>query len=145
VSRDLRFAQHLADAADEITRGYVGEEVPGAETKPDGTPATHVDLEVEATLLAIVERERPDDGFLGEEVGFARQGPRRWIVDGIDGTAAFVAGRAEWSTLIALDDRGRSTVGVVSAPALGRRWWAALAAARGRQRYQTQDATGVSG
>ena len=121
MSDDLRFAERLADAADEITRRSVGSKI-SARTKADGSPSTQVDLEVERALLTLVERERPDEGLLGEEVGFARHGDRRWIVDGIDGTAAFVAGRAEWSTLIALEDQGTLTVGLVSAPALGQRW-----------------------
>jgi fructose-1,6-bisphosphatase/inositol monophosphatase family enzyme len=121
---DLRFASRLAEAADEITRRYLGSVVRAAQTKADGSQVTHVDLDVETRLLALVEQERPDDGFLGEEVGHARQGDRRWIIDGIDGTEAFIAQRPEWSTLIALEVSGALRVGVVSAPALSSRWWA---------------------
>jgi histidinol-phosphatase len=113
----------LADAADEITVGYVGRLAP-AERKPDGSPVTAVDVAVEEALLRLVERERPGDAFLGEEVGAAGTGNPRWIVDGIDGTAAFVAGRAEWATLIGLESGGELVLGVASAPVLGRRWWA---------------------
>jgi histidinol-phosphatase len=152
LSDDLRFAERLADAADEITRRYVGAQVPGARTKPDGSPVTQVDLEVERALLTLVELERPDAGFLGEEVGFARHGDPRWIVDGIDGTAAFVAGRAEWSTLIELEDRGNLTVGLVSAPALGQRWsatsgngaWEDGGSGKGRQAHRRLAASGQS-
>jgi histidinol-phosphatase len=96
-----------------------------AVTKPHGSPVTSADLQVEVTLLALIGRERPEDGVLGEEVGLARAGTRRWIIDGVDGTEAFIAHRPEWSTLIALEDRGALKIGVVSAPALTGRWWAA--------------------
>jgi histidinol-phosphatase len=125
VEEDLKFALHLARVAGETTGAYVGTQAAKAKAKPkaDGSLVTDVDLEVETTLLEVVKKRRPGDGFLGEEVGSVLRGERRWIVDGIDGTRAFVAGRAEWSTLIALEERGRITVGVVSAPALDRLWW----------------------
>ena len=122
---DLRFALQLADAADDVTRPHIGHAIADALTKADGSPVTPVDRQVEAALLALIERERPEDGVLGEEVGSAKAGTRRWIVDGIDGTEAFNAQRPEWSTLIALEDHGALTIGVVSAPALPCRWWAA--------------------
>jgi histidinol-phosphatase len=125
VIDDLRFALLLADAADDITRPHIGSAMVDAVTKADGSLVTPVDFQVETALLALVERKRPEDGVLGEEVGSARAGPRRWIVDGIDGTEAFIANRPEWSTLIALEDRGVLKVGVVSAPALSSRWRAA--------------------
>lgn len=70
---------------------------------------------------------RPGDAFLGEEFGGHGRSRRRWIVDAIDGTASFIAGEPEWGTLIALVDHGTTTMGVVSAPACHRRWWAAHA------------------
>jgi histidinol-phosphatase len=121
---DLAFAHRLADAADVISlRRPLGRR-DDVHTKADGSLVTDTDAEVERHLLALVSAECPEDGFLGEEVGQARHGVRRWIVDGVDGTAAFVASRPEWSTLIALEDHGRLLIGVVSSPALGRRWWA---------------------
>jgi fructose-1,6-bisphosphatase/inositol monophosphatase family enzyme len=102
---DLTFAFRLADAADSVTRLHVGAAAPPVHRKADGSPVTAVDVAVEETLLALVQRQRSRDGFLGEEVGQARDGQRRWIVDGIDGTAAFVAGRLEWATLIGLEVR----------------------------------------
>ncbi|WP_035775406.1 inositol monophosphatase family protein, partial [Arthrobacter sp. H5] len=65
------------------------------------------------------------DAVLGEEFGSSGAGARRWIIDPIDGTKNFVRGVPVWATLIALVDEGRPVVGVVSAPALGKRWWAA--------------------
>src|SRR5262249_35497037 len=100
---DLEVALRLADAADAIARHFVGTP-PASQQKPDGSPVTDVDVAVERALLAIVQRDLPGDSFLGEEVGARDSGPdsgdRRWIVDGIDGTSAFVVGRAEWATLI---------------------------------------------
>lgn len=125
VIDDLRFALLLADAADEVTRPHIGSPIADVVTKADGSPVTPVDLQVEAALLALIEREWPNDGVLGEEVGSVRAGARRWIVDGVDGTEAFIAKRPEWSTLIALEESGVLRVGVVSAPALSSRWWAA--------------------
>lgn len=94
------------------------------EVKPDGSPVTTADPEVEDVLRAVVASHRPGDGFVGEEVGETGGRDRRWIVDGIDGTAAFAAGRPTWRTLIALEQQGEVIVGVATCPALGRRWWA---------------------
>jgi histidinol-phosphatase len=122
---DLEFAMALADRADEISGRYFASGPVTFETKPDGSPVTAADLEVEQTLQRLVANTRPGDGFLGEEVGEVGPPARRWIVDGIDGTHAFVVGRPEWGTLIALEDRGEVVVGVASSPGLRRRWWAA--------------------
>ena len=100
------------------------------DTKPDLTPVSEADRAVEAALRARLAAERPSQGVLGEEQGeTAGAGPAagewRWILDPIDGTKNYVRGIPVWATLIALQHRGETTVGVVSAPALGRRWWAA--------------------
>ena len=121
---DLELAQRLADEADSITARHLTGDLPDLATKADGSPVTEVDRDVEQAVAIRVESERPEDGYLGEEVGEVRTGRRRWIVDGIDGTAAFVARRPEWATLIGLEDEGRLVVGIASSPALGRRWWA---------------------
>ena len=121
---DLVLAQRMADVADAIAmRDFTGEPLVFTE-KPDGSPVTTTDPEVEAALRAIVAEERPGDGFLGEEVGATGSGRRRWIVDGIDGTIEFVAGRRGWSTEIALEEDGRVVVGVCTSPALPLRTWA---------------------
>lgn len=96
------------------------------EEKPDLTPVTEADRKVEQVLRDRIAADRPDDGVLGEEFGdVAQTGDRRWIVDPIDGTKNYVRGVPVWATLIALERAGELAVGVVSAPALGRRWWAA--------------------
>jgi histidinol-phosphatase len=121
---DLALALRLADVADAIAmRDFTGEPLAFTE-KPDGSPVTATDPEVESALRAIVAEERPGDAFLGEEVGATGSGGRRWIVDGIDGTIEFVAGRRGWSTEIALEEEGEVVVGVCTSPALPLRTWA---------------------
>jgi histidinol-phosphatase len=125
---DLDFALHLADAADAISIDRFLAADLFVETKPDMTPVSDADRAVEEKLRSIIVRERPKDAILGEEFG-AHAGRlhngREWIIDPIDGTKSFVRGVPIWATLIALREEGTITVGVVSAPALGRRWWAA--------------------
>ena len=91
---------------------------------PTRTPVTEADRAVETELRAILARERPADAILGEEEGELGSGPRRWVIDPIDGTRNYSRGVPVWATLIALEEDGRVVVGVVSAPALHRRWWA---------------------
>jgi histidinol-phosphatase len=96
------------------------------ESKPDLTPVTEADRASESVLRARIEAERPGDGIVGEEYGETEgTGDRRWILDPIDGTKSYVRGIPAWGTLIALERDGEIVVGVVSAPALRRRWWAA--------------------
>jgi histidinol-phosphatase len=123
---DLALAHRLADLADAISHRHFTGGPLEFRTKPDGSPVTDVDEEVERTLRDAVARERPDDGFLGEEVGATATGPRRWIVDGIDGTVNYVAGHPGWGTEIALEDDGRVVVAVSTSPAARRRHWARL-------------------
>jgi histidinol-phosphatase len=94
------------------------------ETKPDRTPVSEADRAVEEDIRARLAESRPDDRVVGEEFGDTGGGPRRWIVDPIDGTKNFVRRIPVWATLIALEVDGVMSLGVVSAPALGRRWWA---------------------
>ena len=124
----------MADSADALTRAAFTGEAVAFTAKHDGSPVTATDVAVEDALLHLVARARPDDGFLGEETGLSNQGPRLWIVDPIDGTRSFVAGGRAWGTLIALSDHGRLVVGVVSAPALGGRWWATVGVGARAQR-----------
>ena len=98
------------------------------ETKPDLTPVTDADKSAEEAIRGQLSRSRPRDAVLGEEFGSSGHGSRRWIIDPIDGTKNFVRGVPVWATLIALVDEGEPVVGVVSAPALGKRWWAAKGA-----------------
>jgi histidinol-phosphatase len=95
------------------------------ETKPDLTPVTEADRAAEQEIRAVLARARPGDAVLGEEMGDAPPGaPRRWIVDPIDGTKGYARGLPVWATLLALECGGELVLGVVSAPALGTRWWA---------------------
>jgi histidinol-phosphatase len=135
---DLSLALSLADLADEMTMARVGAPDLVVETKPDMTPVSDADRAVELALRDRLAQERPDDAVVGEEYG-ASGGPegasgsqnagdagaRRWIIDPIDGTASYVRAMPTWSTLIALEAGGDVVLGVVSMPALGRRWWAA--------------------
>ena len=121
---DLTLALELADVADEITvRRFRAVDLV-VETKPDLTPVTEADRAVERALRDRLAAVRPGDAVVGEEYGTTGAGDRRWIVDPIDGTKNFVRGVPVWATLIALQEDGVTTTGVVSAPALGRRWWA---------------------
>ena len=122
---DLALALSLADAADAITMARFLAADLSVSTKPDLTPVSDADRSVETTIRDIVDARRPGDAVLGEEFGETGESVRRWIVDPIDGTKNFVRGVPVWATLIALEESGEVTVGVVSAPALGRRWWAA--------------------
>jgi histidinol-phosphatase len=94
------------------------------ETKPDLSPVTDADRTAERALRERIARDRPDEGVLGEEEGDDGAAVR-WIIDPIDGTRNFSRGLPVWATLIALERDGDVVCGVVSAPALGRRWWAA--------------------
>jgi histidinol-phosphatase len=125
---DLGLAQRIADAADVITTERFGASDLVVEAKPDLTPVTDADTAVERAVREVLSAERPEDAVSGEEFGAAGSGPRRWVIDPIDGTKNFVRGVPVWATLIALLDGDEPVVGVVSAPALGRRWWAARGA-----------------
>jgi len=123
---DLALALELADVADSITREWFGAADLKVETKPDMTPVSEADTAVERAFRDRLAAARPGDSILGEEYGSASApgSSRRWIVDPIDGTKNYVRGIPVWGTLIALQEDEETTVGVVSAPALHRRWWA---------------------
>lgn len=126
---DLRLGHVLADAADAATMERFKALDLKVETKPDMTPVSEADKTAEELIRGHLQRARPRDAVLGEEFGSEGSGPRRWIIDPIDGTKNYVRGVPVWATLIALMERGeggdRPVVGIVSAPALNRRWWAA--------------------
>ncbi|MFD6564310.1 histidinol-phosphatase [Micromonospora profundi] len=128
---DLTLAHLLADRADAVATARFRALDLRVEAKPDLTPVSDADTAVEREIRALLAEHRPGDGLLGEEYGAKPDtdpGGRRWIVDPIDGTKNFVRGVPVWATLIALYDGDRPAVGVVSAPALGRRWWASAGA-----------------
>lgn len=124
MSADLALALELADLADGITAAAFERSDLVVEMKPDHTHVTEADRAVESALREALAARRPDDAVVGEELGTSGAGRRRWIVDPIDGTANFVRRIPVWATLLALEVDGVLDVGVVSAPALGRRWWA---------------------
>ena len=122
---DLRLAHVLADGADAVTMSRFKALDLRVDTKPDLTPVTDADRAVEEAIRGTLRRSRPRDAITGEEFGETGHGPRRWVLDPIDGTKNFVRGVPVWATLIALMDGDVVVAGVVSAPGLGRRWWAA--------------------
>jgi histidinol-phosphatase len=124
MSSDLTLALELADAADGIALGRFRAHDLVVETKPDLSPVTEADRAVEEMIRGRLADERPGDGVVGEELGVTGGGSRRWIVDPLDGTRNYSRGIPVWATLIALQQDGVLRLGVVSAPALGRRWWA---------------------
>jgi histidinol-phosphatase len=136
LNDDLELALRLADAADAISRDRFLSLDLEVMTKPDKTPVTDADKAVEQVIIDMLAAERGDDYMLGEEfgeqegrvadhpLGTADHPHRQWIIDPIDGTSNFLRGVPVWATLIALAVDGEPVVGVVSAPALGKRWWA---------------------
>lgn len=125
LSSDLRLARELADLADSISLEAFRSRDFGVYEKEDRTHVTDADRAVERALRARLEDARPSDAFYGEETGRSGAGSRQWIIDPIDGTANFMRGIPVWATLVALVVDEHPVVGVVSAPALNRRWWAA--------------------
>ena len=124
---DLALALALADAADAVTTARFRALDLRIEAKPDLTPVTDADRDTEQHLRKLLADARPVDAVHGEEfgdTGSSARSARRWVIDPIDGTKNFVRGVPVWATLIALMDGEDVVVGVVSAPELGRRWWA---------------------
>ncbi|WIM68324.1 histidinol-phosphatase [Corynebacterium breve] len=122
---DLALALELAELADSITAERFEAADLEVNSKPDMTPVSDADLAVEEAIREKLSDARPNDALLGEEFGGepVLEG-RQWIIDPIDGTKNFVRGVPVWATLIALLDDGVPVVGVISAPALARRWYA---------------------
>lgn len=125
MTTDLAVALELADLADSMSMSRYGQADLQVTTKPDMTPVSDADRSVEQLIREHLGRVRPDDAVLGEEYGGTMGAGRAWVIDPIDGTKNFVRRVPVWATLIALTVDGQAQVGVVSAPALGRRWWAA--------------------
>jgi histidinol-phosphatase len=124
-SQDLELTARLAATADAITLARFRARDLRVDRKPDRTPVTDADVAVEDAIRQVLAAERPADAVAGEERGGQVGAGRTWLVDPIDGTKNFLRGVPAWATLIALLVDGRPVVGMVSAPALGRRWWAA--------------------
>ncbi len=123
---DLALAHRLADAAGEAIRPLFRGEW-ASERKSDQSPVTEADRAAEAAIRSILEAERPDDGILGEEYGISNEGAgRRWVLDPIDGTISFMAGRPIFGTLIALLQDGWPLLGIIDQPIAKERWAARL-------------------
>lgn len=121
----LRHAHELLDETDAILQRYFATGV-AASAKPDTTLVTAADTEVESLLRSRLADMFAGHGFIGEEYGVEEgRGEARWIIDPLDGTHNFVRGIPIFATLLALEREGELVVGLVSAPALGQRWWAA--------------------
>ncbi|WP_312167223.1 inositol monophosphatase family protein [Microbacterium sp.] len=123
LSSDLALALRLADAADAQSLARFDSADLEIRTKADRSHVTDADLATERAIREILASERPDDGIFGEEFGAEGSTERQWIIDPIDGTANFLRGVPLWGTMIALAVDGVPQVGVVSMPALSRRWW----------------------
>ena len=127
---DLALAHLLADIADSIALERYQALDLVITTKPDNTPVTDADRAVETAIRQALATHRPNDGLLGEEFGSEITGAKRyWIIDPIDGTKNFMRGVPTWACLIALvevagDGSQEVVVGIASAPALSRRWFA---------------------
>ena len=135
ISSDLDLLLLAADIADrESMRTWRSDDLV-VEIKPDGSPVSATDRLIERRLRELLAEHRPHDRVLGEEEGDhpgtepgdGAAGARRWVIDPIDGTGGFVAGTRAWSTLIALEVDGEAVAGMVSMPAIDRRWWGTVA------------------
>jgi histidinol-phosphatase len=133
MNSDLQLALAMADAADVISMRHYQSTTLGVRTKIDMTPVSEADEAVERMIRERLGAERPNDGIVGEEFGTtgastgltpSTASTRRWIIDPIDGTKNYVRGIPVFGTLIGLEENGRIVAGVVSAPAMARRWWA---------------------
>lgn len=123
---DRALAARLADAAGAVIRPLFRGDW-AHERKEDASPVTEADRAAEAAMRAILKAERPDDGIIGEEYGTTREGAiRQWVLDPIDGTVSFMAGRPIFGTLIALMQDGWPVLGVIDQPIAGERWVGAI-------------------
>jgi len=134
---DIILAGRLADAAGEAIRPFFRARFE-RETKADASPVTEADRAAEAAMRMIINAERPHDGIIGEEYGNEREDAARiWVLDPIDGTRSFIAGRPIFGTLVALVEEGRPVLGVIDQPIARDRW----VGARGRTLFNGAPAT----
>jgi histidinol-phosphatase len=126
LAADLALGRRIGDLSAEIALPFFR---PGVrhDLKADGSPVSEADFAVERAVLDLLGRERPGDGVLSEESGGVARGAvrRRWLIDPIDGTVPFLAGKAGWGTHVALEIDGEIVLGVITRPAEHRSWWAA--------------------
>ena len=124
----IAFANRLADASGAVIRPFFRQRIEVAH-KPGVhafDPVTEADKGAERAIRAIIDRERPQDAILGEEFGEKPAGLSadkwRWVLDPVDGTRAFITGRHEWGSLIALEHDGVPVLGILDQPVLGERF-----------------------
>src|SRR6201992_4158515 len=125
----IAFAHRLADAAGATILPFFRQRIDVAnkpmviEGRAVFDPVTEADKNAEIAIRAIIERERPEDGILGEEFGEAPgRNAYRWVLDPVDGTRAFINGRHEWGSLISLEENGRPVLGILDQPSIGERF-----------------------
>jgi inositol-phosphate phosphatase/L-galactose 1-phosphate phosphatase/histidinol-phosphatase len=122
TDHDIALARRLAEAAGAAIHPFFRARFE-MEAKADASPVTQADRAAEAAMRAILEAERPNDGIIGEEYGNVREGAERvWVLDPIDGTRSFIAGRPIFATLIALLEAGTPVLGIIDQPIIGERW-----------------------
>ena len=125
IDQDLELAGRLTDAAAAAIRPFFRKPF-AMEAKADLSPVTEADRTAEAAMRAILQAERPGDGMIGEEYGPERADAERvWVLDPIDGTRSFVAGRPIFGTLVALVEQGKPLLGLIHQPISGERWMGA--------------------
>ena len=122
--RWLELALAICDETDPLALAHFRRDIP-VSTKPDRTLVTEADTSIERLARERIARAHPGHGLVGEEYGTeAGNAPTRWYIDPIDGTHNFVRGVPVFATLLAVEQEGRLELGVISAPALGERWYA---------------------
>ncbi|MEI6986221.1 MAG: histidinol-phosphatase [Rhodospirillaceae bacterium] len=118
----IAMAERLVDASGPVVRRYF-RSVMKVTDKPDSSPVTVADREVESMIRTIIGAQRPDDGIIGEELGNKNPGADYvWVIDPIDGTKAFITGRPIFGTLVALLHKGLPILGIIDQPVIGDRW-----------------------
>src|SRR5262252_4611784 len=122
----IAFAHRLADVAGEVIRPYFRQQIPVTDkgaARAQFDPVTIADKSAEEAMRAAIERERPQDGIIGEEHGEkASASGFTWVLDPVDGTRAFITGRHEWGSLIALEKDGHAMLGILDQPVLHERF-----------------------
>jgi len=123
IAEDLQLAFDVSELAAELALAHFASGV-SVTLKGDGSPVTEADRAVERLLRESLAVARPNDAFLGEELGQLGESDRVWVLDPIDGTGFFSRGDPNWRIHVALEARGVTEVALVTSPALGRCWWA---------------------
>ncbi|MDE1986549.1 MAG: histidinol-phosphatase [Alphaproteobacteria bacterium] len=153
IDDDITFAHKLADAAGEVIRPYFRckiDIVDKGRGEAMFDPVTEADKRAEEAIRALIKRERPDDGILGEEYGEDEGSSGRvWVIDPVDGTRAFITGQTQWGTLIALNEGGAPVLGVLDQPVLRERFIATadgafVHSAEGRTKLATRPCASVA-